>query len=240
MSGPGKKVKSIFRPFHRGMGSSVYSMKWTRRVSCISKIVLLRSSGAKVRAGYIPEYSCGNSKLNRKYLPLPAGRQWFIRSALITSLPDDIINTTVVQFAETPVGCSTSQAIRFIFMDESKSDNWIIVAWLFELAGGAIADFEDTCLPKAQREAAFTIAALHQWDMGVDDPRCIAAAEDVGVFPCNFSDVVVYMELSAVDCAYVNSCKHGRAIALCKWLQLVLISELAAKPYRITAVPRSS
>jgi hypothetical protein len=50
---------------------------------------------------------------------------------------------------------------------------------LFELAGGAIADYEDTCFPKGQREAAFTIAALHQWDMGVDDPRCITSAEQV-------------------------------------------------------------
>ena len=39
---------------------------------------------------------------------LPAGRQWFIRSALISSLPDDLINDTVAQFADTPVGCSTS------------------------------------------------------------------------------------------------------------------------------------
>jgi hypothetical protein len=36
-----------------------------------------------------------------------AGRQWFIRSALISSLPDDIINDTVMQFADTPLGCST-------------------------------------------------------------------------------------------------------------------------------------
>jgi len=85
-----------------------------------------------------------------------AGRQWFIRSALVTSLPDDIINETVIQFADTPVGCT----------------------WLFELAGGAIADFEDTCIPKSQREAPFTIAALHQWEMGIDDDRCIDSAEE--------------------------------------------------------------
>lgn len=54
-----------------------------------------------------------------------------------------------------------------------------ILAWLFELAGGAIGDFENTCLPKEQREAAFHIAALHQWDLEVDDPRCISSAEDV-------------------------------------------------------------
>ncbi|KAJ7157802.1 hypothetical protein C8R46DRAFT_1225560 [Mycena filopes] len=84
------------------------------------------------------------------------GRQWFIRSALITSLPDEIINETVLQFADTPVGCT----------------------WLFELAGGAIIDFEDNCVPKSQREASFTIAALHQWEMTVDDDRCIDSAEE--------------------------------------------------------------
>lgn len=51
-------------------------------------------------------------------------------------------------------------------------------AWIFELAGGAIADYEDTCLPKEQREAIWTVAALHQWDMGIDDPRCIQTAEE--------------------------------------------------------------
>ena len=55
-------------------------------------------------------------------------------------------------------------------------------AWLFELAAGAITDHEETCIPKAQREAKFTIAALHQWEMGVDDPRCVSSAEDVRVF----------------------------------------------------------
>ncbi|KAJ7821530.1 hypothetical protein B0H14DRAFT_2830945 [Mycena olivaceomarginata] len=84
------------------------------------------------------------------------GRQWFIRSALISSLPDEIINETVIQFADTPVGCT----------------------WLFELAGGAILDFENNCVPKSQREAAFTIAALHQWEMTIDDDRCIDSAEE--------------------------------------------------------------
>jgi hypothetical protein len=36
------------------------------------------------------------------------GNKWFIRSALISSLPDDIVNKTVLQFADTPVGCSAS------------------------------------------------------------------------------------------------------------------------------------
>ncbi|RDB24969.1 hypothetical protein Hypma_007396 [Hypsizygus marmoreus] len=85
-----------------------------------------------------------------------AGRQWFIRSALITALPDDLINETVLQFADTPVGCT----------------------WLFEIAGGAVADFEDTCVPKSQREAPFTIAALHQWEMDIDDDRCVDSAEE--------------------------------------------------------------
>ncbi|KAG5642207.1 hypothetical protein DXG03_003398 [Asterophora parasitica] len=85
-----------------------------------------------------------------------AGRQWFIRSALITSLPDDLINETVLQFTDTPVGCT----------------------WLFEIAGGAIADYEDNCVPKSQREAPFTIAALHQWEMDFDDDRCVDSAEE--------------------------------------------------------------
>ncbi|KAL4079098.1 hypothetical protein J3A83DRAFT_4356097 [Scleroderma citrinum] len=85
-----------------------------------------------------------------------AGNKWFIRSALINSLPDEIINKTVKQFAETPVGCT----------------------WLFELAGGAIVDTKDSCLPKAQREAAFNVAALHQWDIDFEDPRCIESAEE--------------------------------------------------------------
>ncbi|KAK0459233.1 uncharacterized protein EV420DRAFT_1539084 [Desarmillaria tabescens] len=85
-----------------------------------------------------------------------AGRQWFIRSALITSLPDDIIHETVLNFSDTPDGCT----------------------WLFELTGGRISDIEDSCLPKEQREAAFTIAALHQWDMDVQDDRCEESAEE--------------------------------------------------------------
>ncbi|KAF8736921.1 hypothetical protein AX14_013738 [Amanita brunnescens Koide BX004] len=61
-----------------------------------------------------------------------------------------------MKFADTPLGCT----------------------WLFELAGGAMADFDDTCVPKSQREAAFTIAALHQWEMDVNDDRCEASAEE--------------------------------------------------------------
>ncbi|KAF8557909.1 hypothetical protein OG21DRAFT_1434413 [Imleria badia] len=85
-----------------------------------------------------------------------AGNKWFIRSALISSLPDDIVNKTVLQFAQTPVGCT----------------------WLFELAGGALVDFENSCLPKSQRQAVFTVTALHQWDIDFEDPRCVESAEE--------------------------------------------------------------
>ena len=53
------------------------------------------------------------------------------------------------------------------------------IAWIFELAGGAIGDFEDNCLPKEQRDAAWTVAALHQWEMDVDDDLCFDSAERV-------------------------------------------------------------
>lgn len=72
------------------------------------------------------------------------------------------------------------------------------LAWIFELSGGAIADFEDTCLPKEQREAVWTVAALHQWEMGVDDPRCITSAEEVS-FICTCARVGCVMK---VVCLY--------------------------------------
>lgn len=65
--------------------------------------------------------------------------------------------------------------------------HYVTVAWLFELAGGAISDFEDTCVPKSQREASFTIAALHQWEMEIDDDRCIDSAEEVSLSNAAFS-----------------------------------------------------
>jgi hypothetical protein len=109
------------------------------------------------------------------------GNQWFIRSALISSLPDEVINKTVLEFADTPVGCSKS--LLFPFGNTLRKSESHFAAWLFELSGGAIVDYEKTCVPKAQREAAFTIAALHQWEMGVDDPRCVSSAEDVRSSP---------------------------------------------------------
>ncbi|KAJ1306259.1 hypothetical protein OPQ81_010963 [Rhizoctonia solani] len=90
-----------------------------------------------------------------KVLKGGSGRKWFIRSNLITSLTDEIIYQTVKQFSDTPDGCT----------------------WLFELSGGALVDTTDSCLPKAAREAAFTIVALHQWKLELDDPACVLTAE---------------------------------------------------------------
>ncbi|KIM76644.1 hypothetical protein PILCRDRAFT_797325 [Piloderma croceum F 1598] len=100
--------------------------------------------------------SCLLNEVHEKSFLHQQHRRWFIRSALITSLPDDIIHKTVFQFSTGPLGCT----------------------WLFELAGGAISDYEDTCIPKIQREARFTVAALHQWEIGIVDDRCRSAAED--------------------------------------------------------------
>ncbi|CAE6456829.1 unnamed protein product [Rhizoctonia solani] len=108
-----------------------------------------------------------------KVLKGGSGRKWFIRSNLITSLTDEIIYRTVRKFGDTPDGCT----------------------WLFELSGGALTDTVDSCLPKAAREATFTIVALHQWKLEMDDPACVLTAEEWikdtlalqstgGPFPC--------------------------------------------------------
>ncbi|KAG8789407.1 hypothetical protein FRC12_013555 [Ceratobasidium sp. 428] len=91
-----------------------------------------------------------------KVLKGGAGRKWFIRSDLISSLTDEIIHQTVKRFGDTPDGCT----------------------WLFELSGGALTDTTDTCLPKVPREAAFTIVALHQWKLEDNDPACVLTAEE--------------------------------------------------------------
>ena len=70
----------------------------------------------------------------------------------------------------------------------------MFTAWLFELAGGAITDFENTCVPKSQREASFTIAALHQWEMDVDDDRCVESAEEVGPI----QEVLIFFALANI------------------------------------------
>lgn len=71
-----------------------------------------------------------------------------------------------------------TQYCSFDFFLESSYSHKAWIAWLFELAGGALLDYENTCIPKSQREASFNIAALHQWDMGNVDDRCKAAAEE--------------------------------------------------------------
>jgi FAD/FMN-containing dehydrogenase len=91
-----------------------------------------------------------------KVLKAAAGRKWFIRSDLVTSLTDDVIHATVTKFASTPDGC----------------------AWLFELGGGAIVDFEDTCLPLVSRQASFNIVAFHQWKIDEYDDRCVDSVEE--------------------------------------------------------------
>lgn len=49
-----------------------------------------------------------NCNVHKDKLNCPtAGNKWYIRSALINFLPDEIISKTVRQFSETPVGCST-------------------------------------------------------------------------------------------------------------------------------------
>ncbi|KIJ51254.1 hypothetical protein M422DRAFT_776541 [Sphaerobolus stellatus SS14] len=83
-----------------------------------------------------------------------AGRKWFIRSDLITTLSDDIIHETVIRFSDSPVGCT----------------------WLFELAGGCVSDEHESCFPSSLREAAWVVTAFHQWELDEDDPRCVTTA----------------------------------------------------------------
>lgn len=45
----------------------------------------------------------GNAVLTVYYV---AGRKWFIRSDLLSTLTDEMIHETVMRFADTPVGCS--------------------------------------------------------------------------------------------------------------------------------------
>jgi hypothetical protein len=63
-------------------------------------------------------------------------------------------------------------------------------------------DFEDTCIPKSQREALFTIAALHQWEMDLkDDVRCVDSAEEVSVSSLlPLSNSCIFIFLIIVDC----------------------------------------
>lgn len=74
---------------------------------------ILRGKGTQLSL-YLPYTSILIRLFLRTLKPL-AGRQWFIRSALITSLPDEVIHKTVSEFANTPVGCSKSFVISTLF-----------------------------------------------------------------------------------------------------------------------------
>lgn len=70
-------------------------------------------------------------------------------------------------------------------------------------------DFEDSCLPKSQRQAAFTVAALHQWDIDFEDPRCVESAEEVRVphtilFSVTFSQYMMRIQWIAETLAPVT------------------------------------
>ena len=90
--------------------------------------------------------------------------------------------------------CGHAHWLQYIFPAQTTDARLLIfshLAWFFELTGGAIGDFENPCLPKEQREATFTVAALHQWDLGIDDPKCVTTAEGVG--HCPFPTQVQYL-----------------------------------------------
>ncbi|WWC70851.1 uncharacterized protein I206_104803 [Kwoniella pini CBS 10737] len=88
------------------------------------------------------------------------GRKWFIKSDMLKSLSDEVIDETCSRFHSVPDGCT----------------------WLFEYTGGgAIADVKDSCYPLSHRESAFTVAALHQWshnETPIEDTRCVTTAEE--------------------------------------------------------------
>jgi len=95
-------------------------------------------------------------------------------SDLISSLTDEMINDTCIKFQSTPPACSKSYGSSL-----PLTRLITIPAWFFELAGGKLPEFENTCVPGSSREAAFTIAALHQWPLEENDPRCIDTAAEV-------------------------------------------------------------
>jgi hypothetical protein len=82
----------------------------------------------------------------------------FIKSDLVDALSDETIWKTCQLFHTVPDGCT----------------------WLFELSGAALTDCKTTCLPKTHRDAAYTIAALHQWPVDVpkEDVKCVTTAID--------------------------------------------------------------
>lgn len=77
------------------------------------------------------------------------GNRWCIRANLMDSLPDEAVHQTVLRFRNMP----------------ERS------AWLFEIAGGAVADVEpgSSCFPLALRQAPYHVAAIHQWRTAQED-----------------------------------------------------------------------
>ena len=99
--------------------------------------------------------------------------RWLVRSTLLSGLTDEAIHSTIQKFESVPPGSS----------------------WLFEIAGGAIAEpGHETCFPLEHRTSPIQTAALHQWTDDTRDAVNKAAAEDwvyrtfgdaeVGPFPC--------------------------------------------------------
>lgn len=84
----------------------------------------------------------------------------YIKSDMLKSLTDDVIDETCNRFDAIPDGCT----------------------WLFEFTGGgAQADVSDSCYPQSHREGMFTVAALHQWahdEPPALDTRCVTTAEE--------------------------------------------------------------
>jgi hypothetical protein len=125
----------------------------------------------------------------------------FIKSDLLNSLSDDVINQTCQQFNTVPDGCSESYQVT------SRSTLircYHLVAWLFELVEGAISDTTTSCLPKSHREALYTVAALHQWPVNVpqEDVRCVLTARD-------WIDKVIHVESPGgpLPCVSVFACR---------------------------------
>jgi len=107
-----------------------------------------------------------------------------------------MINETCIKFQKTPPACSKPYEPSLFLARLITTP-----AWFFELAGGKLPEFENTCVPRSTREAAFTIAALHQWPLEENDPRCIDSAAEVRQFKL-FHPSIYRTYLSLVDRKY--------------------------------------
>jgi hypothetical protein len=126
-------------------------------------------------------------------------------SDLISSLTDEVINETCIKFQRTPPACSEPYESSLF-----PAGLITIPAWFFELAGGKLPEFESSCVPRSTREAAFTIAALHQWPLEENDPRCIDTAAEVRQFD-SFHASIFRTYLSLVDRKYCEQSFGWRA-----------------------------